>query len=578
MPIGSSFVKPQRLFFRLTKDLAPFFYEVPRAFGAYDIFLRKLGVRDSPKAGDYAESLVELSHEIGNSKLNANELASVVEVVNLAASHREQLSHSESQDIFAPDHIGRLVHIKDLMQNDMPWLLHSGRIDTDSIHVVHPKLSLETCKKMKIKSMSLHLMEVLDESVDISLCSESIKYAKINSMLQQEFFSNTVKSLASRNVLVQNIYNLRAKECESIRTSFYYVTGAEGQEQTRLDVTNRINYHGPMCFIHDDTILVGNLPSGVTCELAVAAALCDKFHIERKHIAGISAMLGSEVSHMASIKMMLGLFDDTNNVELLRGEPGQSLTATDKALIELKPLKHFKTGEIVAVRESNDSEKLVYGRVCDSIGASLSRLRVMVKEGEIKDLLSSQIYSLRGGPRGNERTQERTHESIRPALLSEKPKSETHQNIHLNLRDIEKEDILSAVQDLLQSADLGLNDDLTAILDSNLSLKEQLAKQTEDLQLLEKKTKSLSTDVAKGFDAFLCPITREYMEDPVICCDGHTYERFAIEMWLRSNSRSPKTNQPLASRELIPNHALRASIEAVMKLRDELRFLSITDN
>ena len=60
------------------------------------------------------------------------------------------------------------------------------------------------------------------------------------------------------------------------------------------------------------------------------------------------------------------------------------------------------------------------------------------------------------------------------------------------------------------------------------------------------------------------------MEDPVICCDGHTYERHAIEMWLRSNSRSPKTNQPLSSRDLIPNHALRNSIEAMSALRESV--------
>jgi hypothetical protein len=60
------------------------------------------------------------------------------------------------------------------------------------------------------------------------------------------------------------------------------------------------------------------------------------------------------------------------------------------------------------------------------------------------------------------------------------------------------------------------------------------------------------------------------MEDPVICCDGHTYERVAIQMWLRNNSRSPKTNQQLPSKELIPNHALRSTIEAMGTLRESI--------
>jgi len=46
----------------------------------------------------------------------------------------------------------------------------------------------------------------------------------------------------------------------------------------------------------------------------------------------------------------------------------------------------------------------------------------------------------------------------------------------------------------------------------------------------------------------------------VMCADGHTYEREAIEDWLRSHSTSPKTNEELGSRVLFPNHNLRAAI------------------
>ena len=61
-------------------------------------------------------------------------------------------------------------------------------------------------------------------------------------------------------------------------------------------------------------------------------------------------------------------------------------------------------------------------------------------------------------------------------------------------------------------------------------------------------------------DAFLCPIGYEIMEDPVICSDGHTYERGNIEKWLLSSTRSPKTNLMLANRILIPNIVLKGLI------------------
>ncbi|KAK9814800.1 hypothetical protein WJX72_011673 [[Myrmecia] bisecta] len=50
-----------------------------------------------------------------------------------------------------------------------------------------------------------------------------------------------------------------------------------------------------------------------------------------------------------------------------------------------------------------------------------------------------------------------------------------------------------------------------------------------------------------------CPITQVVVVDPVIAADGHTYERFAIESWFSSHNTSPMTNEPVASRALVPN-------------------------
>ena len=60
---------------------------------------------------------------------------------------------------------------------------------------------------------------------------------------------------------------------------------------------------------------------------------------------------------------------------------------------------------------------------------------------------------------------------------------------------------------------------------------------------------------------FFCPITQEMMVDPVICADGHSYERAAISQWRSSHATSPKTNAQLEHTNLIPNHPLRGSIE-----------------
>ena len=42
---------------------------------------------------------------------------------------------------------------------------------------------------------------------------------------------------------------------------------------------------------------------------------------------------------------------------------------------------------------------------------------------------------------------------------------------------------------------------------------------------------------------FLCPITHEVFDDPVIYADGHTYSRCAIQTWLRRSEASPMTGK-----------------------------------
>ena len=61
-------------------------------------------------------------------------------------------------------------------------------------------------------------------------------------------------------------------------------------------------------------------------------------------------------------------------------------------------------------------------------------------------------------------------------------------------------------------------------------------------------------------DAFVCCISDDVMKDPVTAADKHTYERRSIEEWLRTHSTSPWTGEVLASKELVPNMALRDAI------------------
>jgi hypothetical protein len=60
---------------------------------------------------------------------------------------------------------------------------------------------------------------------------------------------------------------------------------------------------------------------------------------------------------------------------------------------------------------------------------------------------------------------------------------------------------------------------------------------------------------------FYCPRSRRVMTDPVICADGHTFEREAITQWLANHNTNPVTGLPLRNTNLIPNLALRSMIQ-----------------
>ena len=49
---------------------------------------------------------------------------------------------------------------------------------------------------------------------------------------------------------------------------------------------------------------------------------------------------------------------------------------------------------------------------------------------------------------------------------------------------------------------------------------------------------------------------------------GWTYERSAIEAWLRAHDTSPMTNDTMPNKVLIPNKSLRAVIQLIAGMKN----------
>ena len=53
---------------------------------------------------------------------------------------------------------------------------------------------------------------------------------------------------------------------------------------------------------------------------------------------------------------------------------------------------------------------------------------------------------------------------------------------------------------------------------------------------------------------------RDPLDHALLAADGHVYDRASIESFLETHDTSPLTNEPLATKSLTPNDALRSRL------------------
>jgi serine/threonine protein kinase len=83
--------------------------------------------------------------------------------------------------------------------------------------------------------------------------------------------------------------------------------------------------------------------------------------------------------------------------------------------------------------------------------------------------------------------------------------------------------------------------------------------------------------MATPADSLICPITLELFRNPVLAQDGHTYEREAIENWIRTNGTSPLTRQQLSLEHLYPNIIVKQLVAAFEKSLQQKNYQFILD-
>ena len=85
------------------------------------------------------------------------------------------------------------------------------------------------------------------------------------------------------------------------------------------------------------------------------------------------------------------------------------------------------------------------------------------------------------------------------------------------------------------------------------------AAQEETVRLIsEEEMRKLEDEAPRSF---LCPISTQIINDPVIDREGNSYEKDDILQWLERSQVSPLTDSPLTSADLVENRALKNVIE-----------------
>ena len=97
----------------------------------------------------------------------------------------------------------------------------------------------------------------------------------------------------------------------------------------------------------------------------------------------------------------------------------------------------------------------------------------------------------------------------------------------------------------------------------------------ENINSIEKKEKEkctnkdefLAIDINKD-DYGICPITNDFMENPVITIYGTHYEKYAIIDWLKRHQTDPLTNQPLTEKDLTEDEEYKKNIKEYRFIHD----------
>ncbi|ETW06282.1 hypothetical protein, variant [Aphanomyces invadans] len=518
VPIGARLVKANRLYIRLADNLAPFLFEVPRVFGGCDALFRDLGTTPAPQADDYIALLHALHDECP--VLNLNELDAVIKILGLI----EAFPDDSTATLPVPTTTNRLARLHECVFNDAPAML--ADIDGSHLHVVHPRVGPAICHHLRVPNLTAAVVEVLapsfvpDRVHDTTELTARLRSPEFSAGLQQIIQASDFPGPAAGALDLPLWPLFTVVGVRDIPTR--YVVASTGQ-----DVTSSDSRPSKLFFVDADRHLmyVRTEPPAVSLVHAVALGVQHALHGLLKDSLPVVALLQTAGGDPTNMLRSLGL-RTAPDADATRGQVGCRLVPFDKDRLELKPMRTFTEGEVVAV-EANQA--YVYAVVCGEKAVEVSGIQqvlVRTSSSTTRWMRSTHVYSFKSErrPRGtapsSATTPRATRASVAPGAVAAIPPSPDAPPLPPAILD---HHVIDAVNGLLARLNLRLSAPYESLVADVMQLQQRVAAAEQSNAAMADRLNDALQVNNDLVDSFVCSICLEHHVDRVLVPCGHIF-------------------------------------------------------
>ncbi|KAK9115561.1 hypothetical protein Sjap_014508 [Stephania japonica] len=563
---GTRLVASSSLFVHLAVNLSPFAFELPTLYLPFVKILKELGLQDELSLTYAKDLLSNLQKACGYQQLNPNELRAVMQILcfiyDTLIRNKGSGEFNWVSEAIVPDSGCRLVMARYCVYLDSYGSRFIKSIDISRLRFVISDVSEKMCKVFGIRKLSERVVEELDPgkqlqsldqigSVTIAMVKEKLSSRTFQAAVWTVLKSMTGFTLSFEDVTLERVQSSLESIAEKLQfvKSLYtrFMLFPESLDITRVTKGSIIPElddglgHRTLHFVDKSMtwILVAEPPRYMPVFDVIAIVVSQVLDSPIALPIGplFTCMEGSE----KAIVKLLKIGCDTCEIgssgrcyNLL----GKELMPQDARQVQIHPLRPFYSGEIIAWRTGKDGEKLRYGRVPadvrPSAGQALYRLDVETASGEKQPLLSSHVFSFRSMSTASSSSMSNSSENGTGEMDNKKlvpmvGSTSSDRTISLKLQQarelqygkVSAAELVQAVHDMLSAAGINIDSEKQSILQTSLTLQDQLKESQAALLLEQEKSDTATKEAENAKAAWLCRICLSTEVDITLVPCGH---------------------------------------------------------